>query len=115
MRLGNGRIGKARLRMWIVSLALVGALVVGGLVLAVFLAQTRLLFPAGIAAANRPDLPPSAERLTLAAADGTQLAGVRLGPSSDAGPLLLGFGGNAWNADAMALTLHALFPEREVV
>ncbi len=28
---------------------------------------------------------------------------------------LLGFGGNAWNAEATALTLHALFPHRNVV
>ena len=30
-------------------------------------------------------------------------------------PTRLGFGGNAWNADAMALILHALFPHRDVV
>ena len=30
-------------------------------------------------------------------------------------PTLLGFGGNAWNAEATALTLHALFPHRDVV
>ena len=29
-------------------------------------------------------------------------------------PTLLGFGGNAWNAEAMALYLHGLFPGREV-
>jgi len=29
-------------------------------------------------------------------------------------PTLLGFGGNAWNAEATALTLHALFPHRNV-
>src|SRR5271166_4940706 len=28
---------------------------------------------------------------------------------------LLGFGGNAWNAEATALSLHALFPHRDVV
>ena len=35
--------------------------------------------------------------------------------SADAAPTLLGFGGNAWNAEATALTLHALFPHRNVV
>ena len=30
-------------------------------------------------------------------------------------PTLVGFGGNAWNAEAMALSLHGLFPDREVV
>jgi hypothetical protein len=28
---------------------------------------------------------------------------------------LLGFGGNAWNAKATALTLHRLFPDRDIV
>ena len=28
-------------------------------------------------------------------------------------PTLVGFGGNAWNAWTMALTLHALFPDRD--
>ena len=28
---------------------------------------------------------------------------------------MLGFGGNAWNAEVMALTLHMLFPHRDVV
>ena len=104
--------------MWIVYLALAAALLFAGMVTLVAMAQTRLLFPAGMAAANRPDLPPSAERLALATPDGVPLAGVRLGPkagSSGTGPLLLGFGGNAWNADAMALYLHGLFPDREVV
>jgi hypothetical protein len=104
--------------MWILYLALAAALLFAGMVALVALAQTRLLFPVGMAAANRPDLPPSAERLSLATPDGSRLAGVRLGPragSSGAGPLLLGFGGNAWNADAVALYLHGLFPDREVV
>jgi uncharacterized protein len=104
--------------MWIVYLALGAALLFAGMVAFVALAQTRLLFPAGMAAANRPDLPASAQRLTLRTPDGGLLAGVRLGPgapSSDARPLLLGFGGNAWNAEAMALYLHGLFPDHEVV
>ena len=104
--------------MWMVYLALAAALLFAGMVAFVALAQTRLLFPADVAAANRPSLPAAAERLTLATPDGPRLAGVRLGPgdaSSGARPLLLGFGGNAWNADAMALYLHGLFPEHDVV
>jgi hypothetical protein len=100
--------------MWILILALGAALLFGGLVAVVALAQTRLLFPTQVAAANRPDLPASAERLALRLPDGEELAGVRLGPAS-ARPLLLGFGGNAWNAEAMALYLHGLFPDAEVV
>ena len=37
------------------------------------------------------------------------------GATADAAPTLLGFGGNTWNAEATALTLHALFPHRDVV
>jgi hypothetical protein len=35
--------------------------------------------------------------------------------SADDTPTLLGFGGNAWKAGTMALTLHRLFPDRDVV
>lgn len=101
--------------MWFLYLAIGAALLYAGVVLMTALFQTRMLFPAGIAAANRPPLPASAQRLALTTTDGHRLVGVRLGPSSSDKPLLLGFGGNAWNADAMALTLHGLFPGHEVI
>ena len=50
--------------------------------------------------------------------DRESLAGVRIpsqGERAEGAPTLLGFGGNAWNAQATALTLHALFPHRDVV
>ncbi len=46
------------------------------------------------------------------------LAGVRIPPiegRAEGGPTMLGFGGNAWNSEAMALTLHMLLPHRDVV
>src|SRR5215204_3363042 len=89
--------------MWLLTLVLGAALLYAGLVLVTALFQTKMLFPAQMAAANRPSLPPSAERLELMLPDGDRLAGVRLGPSAAPKPVLLGFGGNAWNADAMAL------------
>ncbi|WP_445500495.1 alpha/beta hydrolase [Microvirga sp. G4-2] len=101
--------------MWLLYLILGIALLYAGLVFVAALFQTKLLFPAQMAAANRPALPHSAERLELTTADGETLIGVQLGPQSDGKPLLLGFGGNAWNADAMALYLHGLFPEHEVI
>ena len=101
--------------MWLLTLVLGIALLYAGLVLVTALFQTRMLFPAQMAAANRPPLPPSAERLELTTPDGDHLVGTRLGNTSGAKPLLLGFGGNAWNADAVALTLHGLFPDHEVV
>jgi pimeloyl-ACP methyl ester carboxylesterase len=49
---------------------------------------------------------------------GNSLAGGRIpsqGLTADGAPTLLGFGSNAWNAEATALSLHALFPHRSVV
>jgi uncharacterized protein len=79
-----------------------------GLMLALALAQTRLLFPAHLATADGPVHPASAERLAIDTPDGERLAGLQVGPRdgrTDAGPRLLGFGGNAWNAGVMALYL----------
>lgn len=101
--------------MWLLTLILGLALLYAGVVCLAALSQTKLLFPVHMAAANRPALPRSAEQLELTTPDGETLIGVRLGNSSDGKPLLLGFGGNAWNADAMALYLHGLFPGHEVV
>jgi uncharacterized protein len=101
--------------MWLLTLVLGIALLYAGLVFVTALFQTRMLFPAQMAAANRPPLPSSAKRFELMTPDGERLVGTQLGSSSGAKPLLLGFGGNAWNADAVALTLHGLFPEHEVV
>jgi uncharacterized protein len=82
-----------------------------------YLGQTWLLFPTRLAEAGRPQLPASAERLEVSTPDGERLIGVRLPAGGDASgrPTLLGFGGNAWNAEAMALYLSGLFPEHEVV
>jgi pimeloyl-ACP methyl ester carboxylesterase len=101
--------------MWLLSLLLGIALLYAGLVVITGLFQTRMLFPAQMAAANQPPLPRSAERLELTTPDGHRLIGVRLGSAPGPKPLLLGFGGNAWNADAMALYLHGLFPDHEVI
>jgi uncharacterized protein len=104
--------------VWLAHLALglvvLYAAVVGGM----YLAQTWLLFPTVLAAA-RVRLPASAQRLEARASDGEVLVGVRIPAATGAdadgrAPTLLGFGGNAWNADAMALHLHGLFPGREV-
>jgi pimeloyl-ACP methyl ester carboxylesterase len=101
--------------MWLLTLVLGVALLYAGFVLVTALFQTKMLFPAQMAAANQPSLPPSAKRLELTTPDGDRLIGVQLGTASAPRPLLLGFGGNAWNADAMALYLHGLFPDHEVI
>jgi uncharacterized protein len=104
--------------MWIIYFMLGIALLYVGVVTATSFAQTKLLFPAQIAAANRPNLPLSAERLEVRTPSGESLIGVRLRSqrgSREPEPLLLGFGGNAWNAETMALYLHGLFREADIV
>jgi pimeloyl-ACP methyl ester carboxylesterase len=105
-------------RMWLLYLVLGAIILYAGLVTAIALGQTKLLFPVQLTAGSRPSLPSSAVRLEVTTPDGERLVGVRLGPSglpSESEPLLLGFGGNAWNAEIMALYLHGLFPEYRVV
>jgi pimeloyl-ACP methyl ester carboxylesterase len=80
-----------------------------------FAFQARLLFPAGAVGGAGP-LPPGAERLNLDTPDGNRLHGVHIPPSAaPSGTLILGFGGNAWNAETAAFYLHGLFPEAEIV
>lgn len=103
--------------MWLAHLALVLAALYAAAVAAMYLAQTWLLFPTALAGAARVELPASARRLEATTPDGEVLVGVRIparGEGGESAPTLLGFGGNAWNAEAMALYLHGLFPEREI-
>src|SRR5271166_526824 len=104
--------------MWVVHLMLTLAALYAVIIAGMFFAQTRLLFPTMVAGAARVQLPASTQRIEVRTHDGDRLAGVRIpaqGTTADAAPTLLGFGGNAWNAEATALTLHALFPNRNVV
>ena len=99
--------------------ALVGWLAGGYLliVLVMYVAQTRLVFPTYLASFAETELPNSAQRLRITAADGTQLAGVVFSPSCERRSeevLLLGFGGNVWNVESMALGLHRQFPTMHV-
>jgi hypothetical protein len=104
------------------SLFTVGALYVA-VCLALYLAQSRLLFPTWLAA-NSGQLPPGAERLTFNAPDGTRLEGVHLpplqGPSEGqaegqgSGTLILSFAGNATNAQDLAVRLRTAFPEHAI-
>lgn len=99
------------------ALKLLGVLlaIYGAVILFAYLAQTWLLFPTGLVGGSHA-LPRHAERITCDTPDGERLQGVRIpsAPGADR-TVLLGFGGNAWNADDMALYLSELFPELEVV
>lgn len=107
--------------MWIVKLVLVLAVAYVAVVAVLYLMQTRMLFPAGLAATAGTPLPASAERLDVDTPDGARLHGVRIPPAgTDDGAsdgerlVILGFGGNAWNADSLAAYLHGLYPETAV-
>jgi pimeloyl-ACP methyl ester carboxylesterase len=86
------------------------------ILVAVYFGQTALLFPVGQVAPAGP-LPPRAERITIKAASGERLVGLHIPPAAASREplLILGFGGNAWNGDAVAAYLHVLFPEAHVV
>src|SRR5437870_13375379 len=78
--------------------------------------QSHFIFPVhAVPAAG--SLPPGAERLSVRSSDGQTLQGVRIpADEPDASkPLILGFGGNAWNGQDVAEYLHELFPDHEVV
>jgi pimeloyl-ACP methyl ester carboxylesterase len=78
--------------------------------------QDKVLFPVGAASAHGP-LPSGAERLEMVAADGTKLVGVHLPPQvpTTEAPVILGFGGNAWNADNAGEYLADVFPGTDVI
>ncbi len=80
--------------------------------------QTSAIFPAGIADAQAPVLPGDALRLEVVTADGERLVGTHFRPragAGDADALVLGFGGNAANADSTAMMLRDLYPGAHVV
>ncbi|HEY0413664.1 MAG TPA: alpha/beta fold hydrolase [Allosphingosinicella sp.] len=80
-----------------------------------FALQNRALFPVAAARGGQP-LPPRAERLQLTAPDGTRLVGIHLSPGrpDPAMPVILGFGGNGWNADTAAEYLRDLYHGADV-
>jgi uncharacterized protein len=105
--------------VWLTHLAFGLAALYAAVVAAMYLARTWLLFPTALAGVARVQLPASARRLEASTPDGEVLAGVRVPAAAGEGaegraPTLLGFGGNAWTADAVAFYLHGLFPDCEL-
>jgi uncharacterized protein len=78
--------------------------------------QSHLIFPTH-AVSRAGAWPEGAERLSLTTADAKVLVGIRIPPDEPAKErtLILGFGGNAWNAQDVARYLHELFPDEEVI
>lgn len=85
---------------------------------AMFFAQTWLTFPTFMVSAERPSLPAGASRIEIATSDGETLHGIRLPPESGARAetnVVIGFGGNGWHAEGLALDLRRHFPDRDIV
>ena len=78
--------------------------------------QSQFIFPTHAVPHPGP-WPAGAERLSATATDGKELVGIRIPPDEPRKDqtLILGFGGNAWNAQDVAEYLHELFPEEDVV
>src|SRR5215469_14133410 len=104
--------------MWVIHVALSLAALYAAIIAGMYFAQTWLLFPTLLARATRVHLPESTQPLKIRTPDGEGLVGVRIpgmGVKTDGAPSVLGFGGNAWNAETMVLMLHRLFPDRTVI
>jgi pimeloyl-ACP methyl ester carboxylesterase len=84
-------------------------------VAALFVAQEALIFPRHMVRPAPDPLPAGAERLELTTGEGHRLVGnlVRARPTPGRG-LLIGFAGNAWNADDFTLFLARRLPDLDV-
>ena len=82
---------------------------------AIYFGQRALLFPTRLAGGALPL--PQAARLSIDAEDGVRLHGVHIPAFANASSdrlLILGFAGNAWNAEAAADYLAGLYPQADV-
>ncbi len=107
-----------RQKMWLTKFLLGAVAVYAGVVALMYLLQTHLLFPARLAGDSKPGLPDAATYLEVNAPQNVRLVGMRVKPANKADantPILIGFGGNAWQAQNTAEFLHGLYPENEVI
>jgi dienelactone hydrolase len=76
----------------------------------------RWIFPVHAVPRSGP-LPEGGETLKFTGPSGDTIVGTRCRPTDQDwdGTLVLGFGGNAWNAQDVATYLHEVFPAAEVV
>jgi hypothetical protein len=101
-------------------LKLAGGLAALYLALALLIAlfQDRLLFPRWAMGRGEAGLPADAERLSVDVPGVGPLVGTLLPadrPRPGEAARILGFGGNAWDADDVLLYLHSLFPDRDII
>lgn len=87
------------------------------LVAAIYFGQTALLFPTGMVQASGVPAAGS-ERLELGTPEGRRLVGLHIPPKhsrEEGRRVILGFGGNAWNAEAAGDYLARLYPRAHVI
>lgn len=82
---------------------------------ALFVMQDDMLFPRKATRPPVEPLPDAAEDWTLAGGDGATLHGVYIPARAGGTPVVLGFAGNAWNAQDFAVFLHERVPRADVV
>ena len=101
--------------MWPLTILLTLVLLYASVCAIAWAMQDRMLFPTGMIPSAEP-LPPGAERLEIVRG-GDRIHGVHIPPGqvSPSAPVVIGFGGNAWNAEEMADYLHLLYPQAEVL
>ncbi|MDW8369609.1 MAG: alpha/beta hydrolase [Geminicoccaceae bacterium] len=98
-----------------IHLLLGGVVAYGVAVTGMYLLQDTLLFPRAAVRFPASALPPRAERVVLQSVDGDPLVGTLLPALGTSRGLLVGFGGNAWNADDLALFLGERAPDFDLV
>jgi uncharacterized protein len=95
------------------AVVLVALAVYGASLAALFAAQEALIFPRHMVRPADDPLPPGSERLELATPEGHRLVGnlvpARAGRGAGRG-LVIGFAGNAWNADDFTTFLARRLP-----
>jgi pimeloyl-ACP methyl ester carboxylesterase len=100
-----------------IRILVAAVLLYAALAVAMVWSQEDIIFPTHAVASPGP-LPPGGERLALDTPGGEQLHGVHIPPAAGfKGPrtLVLGFGGNAWNAQDAGTYLHDIYPQAHVI
>lgn len=109
----------ARASAWdnadVIKLITLLALAYGGIVTLLYLAQTALIFPGARMSSSRIDQPRAPERLELPSGDGDLLRGMLFPALRGGTDLVIGFGGNAQDAEALGQDLAARLPDQDVV
>jgi hypothetical protein len=91
-----------------------GAALYGVVVGALYLFQDGMIFPRSVVARPTWALPRGAERLELVTAEGERIVGNLIPADGPSRGLVIGFGGNAWNGDDLAVFLARRLPDVDV-